>query len=106
MFSSVATVIQVEFPSSLAEQSLVITSQELFARCAGNLTWYGADETLLAKNVNNATVTLDDNGNAFVVAVGGPSCASGTSTITADLFLAPYTTFTTHFTILSPRPTI
>jgi hypothetical protein len=51
-------------------------------------------------------VELDNNGNAFVVALAGASCAAGTSTIEASLVGPPYTTYTNTFTILSPRPTI
>ena len=50
-------------------------------------------------------MTLDNNGNAFAVIIAGPSCAAGTSTIVASLVTVPYTTFSTTFTILSPRPT-
>ncbi len=107
VFSSVATVIQVEFPSVQAEKVVNIRSQELFTRCAvaPHLTWVGPDQVLLGAGVNNVNVTLDNNGNAFVVVLGGPSCASGPSTIVAELTTVPFTTYTTHFRILSPRPT-
>ena len=102
--SSVETVIYVEFPSVNAEQFVKITAQELFARCAGGITWIGPDEAPLGTGPS-VFVQLDDNGNAFVVAEAGPSCASGTSLVEASLTIAPFTTYTTHFTILSPRPT-
>ena len=51
-------------------------------------------------------VQLDNDGNAFVVMLGGGSCASGTSEIEASLESAPYTTYTTTFTILPPQPTL
>lgn len=107
VFSSVATVIQVEFPSSQAEKFVTIKSDEMAARCQ-NLLWDGFVGGIPATIVigPEVTVQLDNNGNAFVVARGEPSCASGTSTITADLTTVPYTTFSTNFTILSPRPTI
>jgi len=50
------------------------------------------------------TVTLDDDGNAFVVLLGGASCAAGTSLIEAGLEVAPYTTYTTTFTVEAPAP--
>ena len=105
VYSSVATVIQVEFPSVQAEKTVNIKSHELFSRCASGLSWFGPEEVPLGVGVDNVNVTLDNNGNAFVVAIAGPSCASGTSTIVADLTTVPYTTYTTSFTILSPRPT-
>ena len=48
---------------------------------------------------------LDNDGNAFVVVIGNSSCASGTSLIEASLENAPYTTYTTNFTIEPPQPT-
>jgi len=106
VYSAVATVIQVEFPSVYAEKLVTIKSDELFTRCAGNLSWWGPEEASLGTNVPEVTVQLDNNGNAFAVAIGGPSCASGRSTVTADLTTVPYTTLVGHFTILSPRTLI
>ena len=103
-FSSVATVIYVEFPSVQAEKLVDIKSQELFARCGDALAWYGPDEVFLGTGPET-TVQLDNNGNAFAVAIAGPSCASGKSLVEASLTTVPFTTFTTTFTILSPRPT-
>jgi len=105
VYSAAATVIQVEFPSVYAEKFVTIKSDELYTRCANTLGWVGPDAVPFASGPE-ATVQLDNNGNAFVVAIAGPSCASGTSTITADLTTVPYTTYVGHFTILSPRPTI
>lgn len=102
--SSVQTVVYAEFPSVDAEQVVKITAQELFSRCAGGITWVGPDEVVLGTGPSVFT-TLDNNGNAFVVALAGPSCASGTSLVEASLTIAPFTTYTTNFTILSPRPT-
>ena len=106
VYSAAATVIQVEFPSVYAEKFVTIKSDELFTRCGGLLSWWGPEETSLATNVPEVTVQLDNNGNAFAVAIAGPSCASGNSTVTADLTTVPYTTEVGHFVILSPRPTI
>ena len=47
---------------------------------------------------------LDDDGNAFVVLVGNSSCAAGSSLIEASLEKAPYTTYTSDFTIEPPAP--
>ena len=48
-------------------------------------------------------VKLDNDGNAFVVLLGAASCASGDSEIEASLVEAPYTTYTTNFTIIPPQ---
>jgi hypothetical protein len=101
--SSVATVIRVEFPSVQAEKFVNIKSDELNTRCRGGIDWWGPLETFFGSGPETQ-VQLDNNGNAFVVAIAGPSCASGTSTITADLTTVPFTTLLTTFTVLSPRP--
>jgi len=124
VFSSVATVIQVEFPSVQAGKIVTIKSNELFGRCpfvpgaivppaASSLAWVGPNvvnpnvAAVIPTRVNTpfANVRLDNNGNAFVVVLGA-NCASGTSTITAELATVPYTTFVGHFTVNSPRPTV
>jgi hypothetical protein len=104
VYSAAATIIQVEFPSVYSEKFVTIKSDEFLARCGGHLllSHFG----ISASTNGEITVQLDNNGNAFVEAFGGPSCASGTSTITADLTTVPYTTYVGHFTILSPRPTV
>ena len=103
--SSVATVFYVEFPSVYAGNEVQISDAELFDRCAGNIAWIFPNSTTL-KYGKSVTTTLDDNGNAFVVALAGPSCASGSTLVQADLVGPPYTTVTTQFTVLSPRVTV
>jgi hypothetical protein len=105
VYSAVATIFYVEAHSVNSEYPVTIKSDELYDRCGGLLTWVGPEETILATDSPEATVYLDNNGNAFVVAIGGPSCASGRSHVQADLVYAPYTTYTTTFNILSPRVT-
>jgi hypothetical protein len=109
IFSTVATIVQVEFPSVYAEQNVNISAEQLFSRCLEkpHLMWIGPDEHVLAVESESVEeVKLDNNGNAFVVLIGGASCASGPSDIEASLEKAPYTTYTTSFTVLSPRATI
>ncbi len=103
--SSVATVFYVEFPSVYAGNEVQISDAELYDRCAGNIAWIFPNSTTL-KYGKSVTTTLDDNGNAFVVALAGPSCASGSTLVQADLVGPPYTTVTTQFTVLSPRVTV
>ena len=105
VYSAVATVVQVEFRSVYAEKYVTIKSDELNTRCNGTLSWFGPEGVFIA-NGPEATVQLDNNGNAFAFAIAGPSCASGRSTITADLTTVPYTTEVGYFTILSPRTLI
>jgi hypothetical protein len=107
-YSSVATVIQVEFPSVYAERVVNVSSGELYSRCQRppQLIWVGPDQTVLGVGVDNVPLSLDNNGNAFVVVIGNASCASGPSEIEASLVGVPYTTYTGTFTILSPRPTV
>jgi len=112
--SAVATIVEVEFNNG-SEQFVRIGSEELFRRCreAPHLRWIlmngqeipagegGPEEGVSEVN----RVKLDNDGNAFVIAIGDHSCAPGTSLIEADLESKPYTTYTTNFTIEAPRPT-
>jgi hypothetical protein len=105
--SSVATIVQVEFPSVYAERFVDISAEQLYSRCQikPHLIWVGPDDKVLAASAEGVTkVKLDNSGNAFVVLLGGASCAAGTSEIEASLEQAPYTTYTTTFTIEPPHP--
>ena len=105
-FSSVATVFYVEFPSVYAEHTVEISDAELYDSCVGHrITWIGPNGNFLGYG-KSVTTTLDDNGNAFVIAMAGPSCAPGNTLVQAELTGPPYTTLTTQFTVLSPRPTV
>ena len=111
VYSDVATIVQVEFPPVFAEEPVNINAAQLYSRChvspkllfvevtseGPRVRTEGAEETL--------GVTLDNDGNAFIVLIGGNSCAAGTSMIEASLENAPYTTYTTDFTVEPPRPT-
>jgi hypothetical protein len=103
--SSVATIFYVEFPSVYSEHQVEISDAELYDSCAGHrITWVLPNSTTFTYG-KSVTTTLDDNGNAFVVALAGPSCAPGSTLVQADLVGPPYTTLTTQFTVLSPRVT-
>jgi hypothetical protein len=108
--SDVATIVQVEFPPVFAEEPVNVNASQLFARChePPQLEFIhmidGVPELELEREeVSN--IELDNDGNAFVVLVGNSSCAAGTSLIEASLEHAPYTTYTTDFTVEPPRPT-
>ncbi len=122
--SSVATIFQAEFPGN-AEKTVRFGSEELFHRCIlpPHLRYVledgavqeeeGETEELgvirgLAPVVLDPSevkgVRLDDDGNAFVIAIGDASCAEGPSMIEADLEQKPFSTALTTFTIEAPRP--
>jgi hypothetical protein len=104
--SSVATVFYVEFPSVYADHTVEISDAELYASCAGQgITWVGPNGQIVGTG-KSMTTTLDDNGNAFLIALAGPHCATGNTLVQAELTGPPYTTLTTQFTVLSPRPTV
>jgi hypothetical protein len=103
--SSVAAIFYAEFPSVYAENTVEFSDAQLFDRCTGGITWVGPDEVVLGAG-KSVTTTLDDNGNAFVVALAGPSCASGNTLAQADLTGPTYRTLTTNFKVLSPRVTV
>jgi hypothetical protein len=103
--SSVATIVQVTFAGGSGKR-VHITSEELFDRCrrAPHLHLIRMngeeEETSEAEGIE-----LDNNGSAFVIAIGDGSCAEGPSLIEADLESKPFTTFMTTFTIQPPQPT-
>jgi hypothetical protein len=104
--SGVATIIESEFESG-SEQKVHIGSEELFHRCRvpPHLHWIRENREEQSGVSEIREVQLDNDGNAFVIAIGDASCAPGASLIEADLESKPFTTFTTTFTVLPPQPT-
>jgi hypothetical protein len=104
--SAVATVIEAEFEDG-SEKFVRIASEELYRRCraAPHIHWILMDGTEAPAVPEVTGVRLDNDGNAFVIAIGDASCAPGSSLIEADLESKPFTTFTTNFTIFPPQPT-
>jgi hypothetical protein len=102
--SSAATIVYAEFNPVFSERTVLFRSNELNSRCAGGITWIGPDEAVLGRGPT-AMTTLDNNGNAWAVALAGPSCAAGKSQIEASLTSAPFRSYVTSFQILSPRVT-
>ena len=100
-----AVIFYAEFPSVFSERTVEFSDAQLFDRCAGGVTWVGADEVVLSTGKSMMT-TLDNNGNPFVVALAGPSRACGDTLAQLDLVGPPNTTFTTNFVVLSPRVTV
>jgi hypothetical protein len=104
--SSVADVVEVECEEVFAEHHVIISANELYSRCDKRLYWKGPYGYPWSSSQSNYEVTLDNDGNATVAVMGGPSCAAGESLIAAHLTEAPFTTVTTGFTVLPPRPTV
>jgi hypothetical protein len=107
--SSIADVIEVECEEVYAEKYVRISANELYSRCDGRLYWRTPYENSESEWVPSSdpsfSVQLDNDGNATAVVIGGPSCAAGESLIAAHLESPPYTTVTTGFTVLPPKPT-
>jgi hypothetical protein len=110
VYSDVATIAQVEFPPVFAEEPVYIDFAQLYSRChyppkTEVITMGDYGYPHVNSYTESETVYLDNDGNAFAVLIGNASCAAGTSLIEASLENAPYTTYTTDFTIEPPRPT-
>ena len=109
--SDVATIVQVEFPPVFAEEPVNINAAQLYSRCHDSPKLLFVEMTESGPAIRAAEteevvgVKLDNDGNAFVVLIGGQSCAAGASMIEASLENAPYTTYTTEFEIEPPMPT-
>jgi uncharacterized repeat protein (TIGR01451 family) len=102
--SDVYAVFYVETDPVYAEQTVEISSPELFDRCAGTIapTW---TSNMGVFGTQPATATIDNDGNAVFVFTGS-SCAAGTSTVTADVLAGTHGTYSSTYTILAPTPTI
>ena len=104
LHGSVATVIEVSFsPYEFGPGAPVrIRAPELYAACSGapHLAWIGPDANKLSGSAEEVTkVLLDLDGNAYVVLLGGTSCAPGSYLIEAQAEEAPYTTYSGNFTV-------
>jgi len=102
--SSVADVIEVECEPVYAEHFVQISARELASRC--KIDWaksHSLPELTVGPTIKG--VQLDDDGNAEVAFLAGPSCAAGEVLISAHLEEAPYTTVTTGYTIEAPKHT-
>lgn len=106
--SSLATIVQVEFPPVYAEHYVNINDRELYNACqeGTKLSWVGPDEEIFSEGSPEAgvkKVRLDDDGNAFVVLLAGESCAATRTLVEASLEEAPYTTLKGYFTVGAPK---
>ena len=100
---SVATVVEVSFPpSEFALGHVRLGASQLYQACSGtpHLAWIGPDANELSGSAEEVVkVQLDFDGNAFVVLLGGTSCAEGSYLIEADAEEAPFTTEVGSFTV-------
>jgi hypothetical protein len=130
MSSSVATLVQVEFPQT--EEKVRLAAPELFSRCevapfglpAAKVIWmrpnfasfFGIPFRVFAvgKELAGGTATepgngealkTDNDGNAFAIALGGASCKPGKSFFDADEEASPFLTEEPGFTIKPPEQT-
>jgi hypothetical protein len=126
--SSVATLIQVE--SGSTEAKVRVAAPELFSRCEVPTTFNGWPDSKVfwlrpswtkdggaigvgkelvggtaLEPANNEALKTDNDGNAFVIAIGAESCKPGKSYFEADEEEAPFNTQEPSFTILAPEPT-
>jgi hypothetical protein len=105
--SDVYAVFEVETDPVYAEQKVELSSNELESRCGEGweITPLFSGTTAFNGGPTTASTTLDDDGNAGFLFLGG-SCAAGTSDVIADVLAGSHTTYTTTFTIDAPQPTI
>ena len=105
--SEIDFVVQVEALAIFANQTVDISSQQLFLDCA-SLTWKSSASGITSKTIGTGAgvtgVLLDNDGNA-TVEVQGEDCAPGSNLVEADLGKAPYTTATATLTAAPPEVT-
>jgi hypothetical protein len=106
----VADVIEISCNPSVYSTGLPVSvsADQLYKRCGGNLKWIDPNDEGSPKWGYGSSfdeIHLDVDGNANVVAIGGPQCMPGESLITLDQEKPPYETFTTSFQVLPSKPT-
>ena len=109
--SMVFAVFYVETDPVYAEQPVEIDSTQLDDSCGSDWEWFNTTNPgpvvigTGASAHQEASSTLDDDGNAVFV-FAGVSCAAGASTVVADVDAGTHPTYTTTFTVLPPKVTI
>jgi hypothetical protein len=105
--SEIDVVIQVEALAIFANQTVDISSQQLFLDCL-SLSWKSSalntPSQVIGTGAGVTGVILDNDGNA-TVELQGEDCAPGANLIEADLNGAPYTTATATLTATPPGVT-
>jgi hypothetical protein len=100
--SEISAIVQVEALPIFGNQTVNISSQQLFLDCAA-VSWTSFEPSVRSGS-GITGVALDNDGNATVWVLG-EDCAPGPNLIEADLNAAPYTTATATLTALPPAPT-
>lgn len=109
--SSIATILEVECEARFSEKMVRIASNELWSKCDKKLKWIVASPALHEPSAGEnegkeIEAELDDDGNATVALIGGPSCAAeGGALVTVDLGAGTRPTTSTEVIIESPRTT-
>jgi hypothetical protein len=105
--SEIDVVVQVEALAIFANQTVDISSQQLFLDCL-SLTWRSSADGTVSDTIGTGAgvtgVILDNDGNA-TVELQGEDCAPGANLVEADLNAAPYTTATATLTASPPNVT-
>jgi hypothetical protein len=105
--SEINAVVQVEALAIFANQTVDISSEQLFLDCL-SLTWRssaaGTTSAVIGTGAGVTGVKLDNEGNA-TVEIQGEDCAPGPNLVEADLHAAPYTTATATLTATPPSVT-
>jgi hypothetical protein len=97
--SDVYAVISVATDPVYAEQTVEIVSA-LSNRCGQGVTWISDQGSFSG---STATGTVDDDGNATFMVLGG-SCAAGDVVVIAEVEAGTDPTYSTNFTIDAPAP--
>jgi hypothetical protein len=106
--SEIDAIVQVSAQDVFANQTVNISSQQLFLDCL-TLNWLssagGTPSAIIGWHMAGVTgVKLDNDGNA-TVELQGENCAPGPNLVEADLALSPYSTATATLTALPPETT-
>ena len=104
VYESAATVVEVSLSPDEVGDTVLLRSAELYQGCAAtpHLAWIGPSATVLAGSAEEVKVTPDLDGHAYVVVLGGRSCLEASNLIEAFVEQAPFTEFSTDFTIKAP----
>lgn len=108
--SDISAVFYVEAPAVYAEQTVEIEASELVDRCGAGSYWMSNDggsttNGTAAGSSATWTALLDDNGNATFDFFGA-SCASGASTVLADVEAGLNPSYSATFTVIAPQTVI
>src|SRR5437660_4438760 len=107
--ATVADVVEVECnPEIYGTKSRIrIGDEQLYLRCERSVTWYvpnSPNQGFRKETGSGVTLEMDPNGNATVALLAGPNCSAGETLVSAHMEQQPFESFTTAFSVVSPRP--